>query len=213
MRILIYGFGPYRQFRVNVTEQIVRGLPRRRGLKKLVFPVRFHKRQFISAVESFRPDVVLGLGQCSKGRVLRIETRATNRRRKTKSEQPRPIVRTGAPKLFTSLKLNLASHARSSRNAGDYVCNFSMYVMMDFIERRNLPVLYGFVHVPRDYDPNKALRILRRAVERSKSRVQRSRPERRSIRSSSSKGLALARAPSSERRFKVRFKLVERGKG
>ena len=50
MRILIYGFRPYRQFHDNVTEKIVSSLPKRRGLKKIVFAVRFHKSQFTGAV-------------------------------------------------------------------------------------------------------------------------------------------------------------------
>jgi pyroglutamyl-peptidase len=172
MRILLYGFGPYRQFHDNVTEKIVRALPKRRGLKKIVFPVRFHKSQFTGAVEKFRPDVVLGLGQCSTGRVLRMETRAVNQWRSTTDQKPRPIVRTGSPKLFTNLKLNLARPARVSKDAGDYVCNYSMYVIIDLIKRRRLPVRYGFVHVPCRYDPKIALRVLRRALASSKFKVQ-----------------------------------------
>jgi len=164
MRILIYGFGPYRQFHENVTEKIVRSLPKRRGLEKIVFAVRFHKRQFTGAVEKFRPDVVLGLGQCSSGRVLRMETGAANRRRDSMDQKPRPIVRGGPPKLFTNFNLNLARQARVSNGAGDYVCNYSMYVMLDYIKRRKLPVLYGFVHVPRRYDPKKVLRLLRQTL-------------------------------------------------
>jgi len=171
MRILIYGFGPYHQFRDNVTEKIVRALPKRRGLKKIVFPVRFHKGQFTGAVEQFRPDVILGLGQCSTGRVLRIETRAVNRLRNTKNEQPKPIVRAGSPELYPDLQLDLAGRARMSRDAGDYVCNFSMYVMLDHIKRLRLPILYGFVHVPCRYDQKLAQRALRGAMDRSKFRT------------------------------------------
>ncbi|HEY7557777.1 MAG TPA: hypothetical protein VIH18_23495 [Candidatus Binatia bacterium] len=172
MRVLIYGFGPYRQFPDNVTEKIVRALPKQRGLKKIVFPVSFDKSQFTGAVEKFRPDVVLGLGQCSTGRVLRMETRAINQRRNAADQKPRPIVRAGSPKFFTNLKLNLARHARVSKDAGDYVCNYSMYVIIDFIKRRSLPVRYGFIHVPCRYDPKIALRVLRRAIDGSKFKVQ-----------------------------------------
>ena len=164
MRILIYGFGPYRQFHDNVTEKIVSSLPKRRGLEKIVFAVRFHKSQFTGAVEKFRPDIVLGLGQCSRGRFLRMEIRAANRRRNSTDQKPRPIVRGGPPKLFTNLNLNLARQARVSNDAGDYVCNYSMYVMLDYIKRRKLPVLYGFVHVPRAYDPCKAVRVLENCI-------------------------------------------------
>jgi pyrrolidone-carboxylate peptidase len=107
MRILIYGFGPYGQFRDNVTEKIVRALPKRCGLKKIVFPVRFHKGQFTSVIKDFRPDVVLGLGQCSRGSLLRHERRAVNRRRNSKDEKPRSIMRAGAPRLFTSVGFHI----------------------------------------------------------------------------------------------------------
>jgi pyroglutamyl-peptidase len=179
MRILIYGFGPYRQFRDNVTATVVRRLPRQRGLRKIVFPVRFHKAQFIRVLKDFRPDVVLGLGQCSGGRVLRQERRALNRRRNFKSEKPRSIIKAGPLKIFTNLELNLGRHARISRHAGDYVCNFSMYVMLDYIKRRQLPALYGFVHVPHDYDPEKAVTVLGRALTGSKFKVQGSRSKLR----------------------------------
>ena len=164
MRIIVYGFGPYRRYRDNVSEKILRAWPRQRGLKKIVFPVRFNKSQFTDAVQSFRPDAVLGLGQCSRGRLLRMETSAKNRRRDGGDVNPRPIVRGGAPKLFPDLRLSLRGHGRLSRDAGDYVCNYSMYVILDFIKRQRLPVRFGFIHVPRRYDAEKALRTLRRAV-------------------------------------------------
>jgi hypothetical protein len=55
--------------------------------------------------------------------------------------------------------------------------------MLDYIKRRKLPVIYGFVHVPCRYDPKKVLRLLRRALASSKFNVQGSTPERRSRRS------------------------------
>jgi pyrrolidone-carboxylate peptidase len=47
-----------------------------------------------------------------------------------------------------------------------------MYVMLDYIRRRKLPVLYGFVHVPHDYDVKHALSVLHRAISSSKFNVQ-----------------------------------------
>ena len=165
-RVLVYGFGVYRGFAANVTETILRRLPRRRGLKKIVFPVRFHRGQFVRAVKAHDPDVILGLGQCSKGKKLRIESQALNRRRQDKNEKAKPIVRGGARQLSTNLRLGLGSRARSSSNAGDYVCNFSMYVIQDYLRRRRASTRYGFVHVPYDYDPRKAMRILVKAIDR-----------------------------------------------
>jgi pyrrolidone-carboxylate peptidase len=164
MRVLIYGFGPYRQFQNNVTESIVRMFPKRRGMNKIVFPVRFHRSQFIGAIEKNNPDVILGLGQCSRGRLLRIESTAVNKKRKSKSEKATAIVAHGAKELTTALNFSLRRQARSSKNAGDYVCNYSMYVILDFIRRRNLATRFGFVHIPHDYDPRKALRFLVKAI-------------------------------------------------
>ena len=165
-RILVYGFGPYRQFNDNVTAKVLREVPNRRWLKKAVFPVKFQRRQFIQAVEKFTPDVILGLGQCSRGRLLRIETQAINKRRSGKNEKARPIVRGGAPKLFTDLRPELGRPARHSRNAGDYVCNFSMYVILETLRRRQLAIRYGFIHIPCDYDLGRAAALVDSALVR-----------------------------------------------
>jgi pyroglutamyl-peptidase len=162
MRLLIYGFGPYGEFQENITEKILRRLPRRSGLRKIVFPVRFHKRQFINAVKNHEPDVILGLGQCSRGQRLRIESRAKNRKRNSPKEKARPIIAGGPQRLRTNLKLAL--NGQSSNNAGEYVCNYSMYVMLHFIKRHRLPIRYGFIHIPYTYDHKRAVRLLAKAV-------------------------------------------------
>jgi pyroglutamyl-peptidase len=163
-RILVYGFGPYRQFKDNVTAKVLREVPNRRWLKKAVFLVKFQRSQFIQAVEKFTPDVILGMGQCSRGRLLRIETRAINKRRSSKKEKARQIVPRGAPKLISNCRLQLKGHARRSCNAGDYVCNYSMYVILDFLKRRQLPIRFGFVHIPSRYDVMKAARLLEKTI-------------------------------------------------
>jgi pyroglutamyl-peptidase len=164
MRILVYGFGPYRNFQFNITESIVRKLPRRHRLQRIIFPVKFNKRQFLESIQECKPDVVLGLGQCSRGRRLRIEAQAVNRRRHNKWEKARPIVAGGALRLRTHLRFNLGPRARLSQNAGDYVCNYSMYVILDFLKRRRAPIRFGFIHVPRGYDAAMAVRILAKEI-------------------------------------------------
>ena len=166
MRLLMYGFGPYREFSDNITEKILQRFSRRNGLKKIVFPVRFHKGQFVNAVKKHKPDIILGLGQCSRGQRLRIESRAKNRKRNTPNEKARPIVAGGSARLRTNLKLALSGE--SSNNAGEYVCNYSMYVMLHFITRHRLPIRYGFVHIPYRYDSKRAVRLLAQAVGKLK---------------------------------------------
>ena len=164
MRLLIYGFGPYRHFQDNITEKIVRRLPRQAGRKKIVFPVKFHKVQFVNAIKQHRPDLILGLGQCSHGERLRIEAQAVNRRRNGSDDKARPILAGGSPSLKTSLRLAFGPQGRASNKAGEYVCNYSMYIILDFIKRRRLPIRFGFVHIPHSYEYRKAMRLVEKAI-------------------------------------------------
>jgi pyroglutamyl-peptidase len=169
MRVLIYGFGPYRQFQQNVTEKILRRLPKQRQLTKIIFPVKFHKRQFTDAIKHFTPDVILGLGQCSGGRRLRIEERAVNKRRASPTAAAKPIVTGGAHALSTNLQLSFGRAAEQSRSAGDYVCNYSMYIMLNFLKRHRLSTPYAFIHIPHDYDKEKARHVLLKTLRRLSS--------------------------------------------
>jgi pyroglutamyl-peptidase len=153
-RILLYGFGPYRQFRDNITAKIIRSLPPQPGLKKVVFPVRFHRKQFVDALERLKPDIVIGLGQSSR-RSIDVEAQAANRRRARPADAPKLVSPRGPARLRTTLTLKLGRQARKSSNAGDYVCNFSMYVMLDHIRCNRLDTPYGFIHVPHDGDEKK----------------------------------------------------------
>jgi pyroglutamyl-peptidase len=169
MRVLVYGFGPYKQFKSNITQEIVRKIPRSAGLKKIVFPVRFDKNQFIAAIAKHRPDVILGLGQCGSGKYLRIERRAVNRRRNSKEEKGRAIRRRGPRWLRPTLRLEKRAFGRravTSSNAGDYVCNFSMYVLLDHLQRNHGGARYGFIHIPHDYDRGRASRLVTKVIER-----------------------------------------------
>lgn len=160
MRLLIYGFGPYKQFRENITEKILRRLPARMGLKKAIFPVRFQKRQFIEALKKHKPEIILGLGQTSRSRRLKIERRAVNRRREEKGDRARPIRAGGRKWLATSLRWNRGRQAGISYDAGDYVCNYSIYVILDYLKRRRLPTRFGFIHIPHDYSVSRARRFV-----------------------------------------------------
>ncbi len=165
MRLLIYGFGPYRQFDENITEKVVKALPETRGLKKIVFPVRFHRTQFTHAVKKYRPDVILGLGQSSRRRRLSIEKRAANRMRKKIRGRLEPVVSGGAKWLRTTLALKNGPGGRFSNDAGDYVCNYSMYVILDHLKREGLQTSFGFIHIPHRCSPAKARRYVQRIVQ------------------------------------------------
>lgn len=163
--ILLYGFGPYREFGSNITAKIVKSLPPHPGLKKVVFPVRFHRGQFVDAITRIKPHMVLGLGQSSRRRID-VEEQALNHRRARRTDKPRMISRGGPKRLKTTLRLRVGRQAGRSSNAGDYVCNFSMYVMLDHIRRRGLDVRYGFLHIPHDCDQRKATGLVQKILQR-----------------------------------------------
>jgi pyroglutamyl-peptidase len=162
-RILLYGFGPYRQFRDNITARILELLPPQPGLMKVVFPVRFHRRQFIQALDRYKPDIVLGLGQSTRKKI-EVEMRAANRKRGAKNAGARPIAARGPRWLPTTLRLTLGRAVRSSKDAGDYVCNYSMYVMLDHIRRRGQKTRYGFIHIPFDRPRRASTKLIARAI-------------------------------------------------
>ncbi|MEX0803582.1 MAG: hypothetical protein WD688_09745 [Candidatus Binatia bacterium] len=164
MRILIYGFAPYKQFRDNITEKIIKALPSQPGLKKMVFPARFHKGQFIEALKKHRLDGIIGLGQCTR-RKIEVESRAVNRKRTRQTDPGKPIRHNGPRFLPTTLEIKLRRQVGSSNNAGDYVCNYSMYVILDNISRKALEVRFGFIHIPHDCNLCKATEIVAAAIK------------------------------------------------
>ncbi len=160
VRLLIYGFGPYKQFNDNITEEILRRLPVKDGVKKVVFPVRFQKKQFIEALKKYKPEVILGLGQTSRSKRVKIERRAVNRRRESRDGQARPIISGGSKWLSATLRLKRDSQAKISYDAGDYVCNYSMYVILDYLKRHRFSTRFSFVHIPYDYSVSRARRFV-----------------------------------------------------
>src|SRR6185295_16583529 len=163
VRVLVYGFGPYRNFSENVTAQIIESLAPRPGLRKINFPVRFYRKQFVDALRKPMPLMVLGLGQSARPRI-EVETRAINRRRLSKSSAPRPISPGGETWLPATMPLAVTRPAAKSINAGDYVCNFSMYVMLEELERQEHHGGFSFVHIPFDHDLTAACRYVELVV-------------------------------------------------
>jgi len=163
MRLLVYGFGPYRDFRNNITETIIKTLPSLPGLRTAIFPVRFNRRQFTDVLERHKPDHVIGLGQCMRDRI-EVESRATNRKRATKSGPVNAIRRSGPKFLPTTLDIDLGSEVGHSDTAGDYVCNYSIYVILEYISRGGSDCRFGFLHIPHDIDFEDGAAVVMRAI-------------------------------------------------
>jgi pyrrolidone-carboxylate peptidase len=62
-------------------------------------------------------------------------------------------------------KSAIGERAKISYDAGDYVCNFSMYVILDYLRRHRQDARFGFVHVPHYYDLKRAAGFLRKLLK------------------------------------------------
>lgn len=167
--MLLYGFGPYRQFAENITAKIIDSLPPAAGFERVIFPVRFHRGQFVQAIQQHSPEVILGLGQ-SRRRHMELEARAINRRRARPTAPGRPIRAHGPLWLEATTRLRRNRALRRSTYAGDYVCNFSLYILLDAIRREELPIECGFVHIPHDFPIRKATRAVEAMVRQLRRR-------------------------------------------
>ena len=107
-----------------------------RNVFKEVFEVRFSRRMFENTFETVRPDVILGLGQHPRAHKLRIE------RRTYKRDHP-------AQARFVNLSLPHTSETTVAYDAGNYVCNYSMWVSTTWCLQNN--ARSGFLHIPKDY--------------------------------------------------------------
>jgi pyrrolidone-carboxylate peptidase len=178
-RVLIYGFGPYLDFATNITATAIRKIAPRKGLKKIIFPVRFSRVQFVQAIKRHRPDIVLGLGQCAVGKRFRIERQALNRRRNARQTHPVPIDRSGPKRLSVTLRLDGDRDTRPSRNAGIYVCNYSMYIMLHYLRSHHLPTRFGFIHIPHGFARARVVKYLENILGRLQPRSSSSSGRRR----------------------------------
>ena len=149
-RILIYGFGPYQQYTSNITEALLCDMRLPRNVFKKVFEVRFSRCMFENTFEMVQPDVILGLGQHPRARKLRIE------RRTHKRDHP-------AQARFVNLSLPRTSETTVTYDAGNYVCNYSMWVSMAWCLQNDARC--GFLHIPKDYSMKRLEKYVRCVIE------------------------------------------------
>lgn len=164
-RVLLYGFVPFGKYRTNVSEQSIRLLPKMAGVRAVVLPVRFDRAQFLREIVRFRPTHILGLGQCPRGKKIRVERRAVNVMKDIGSS-PRPIDPRSSPAVALAWKISLSPAMRASWNAGTYVCNYSMYVIARAVEQSS--AVSAFLHIPARVDPKLAVKEILRIISQQK---------------------------------------------
>ena len=163
VKILVFGFKPYRNYKENITEKIVKRFKNRKNLYTAVLPVRFDKKIFLKAMEKHKPDVMLGLGMRPGAKKIRIERRAKNIMRRSGGKRPRKIEKDGPQYRLVNLKLKPGKTARITYDAGDYVCNFSIYILSGIAKKKG--IRFAFLHIPKDYNIKKVIKFIEEKIK------------------------------------------------
>lgn len=170
LRILITGFGPFPGAPYNPTPELVERLvglrrPLFADVERLghVFDVSYQTvdRELPDLIASYRPDALLMFGLAARTTHLRVEIRARNAVSMLWPDASGAKLRTGQIEpgaharlfgLHTTRLLRAALgtgiDARSSRDAGRYLCNYLAFRAHQVASAATGPALAAFVHVP-----------------------------------------------------------------
>jgi pyroglutamyl-peptidase len=166
--VLVTGFGSFPGARVNPTSAILTRLDQHRGrlarlgivLEMRIFPVIYDAIEPALAAHAgtLRPDAILHLGLAGRRRTISVETRAINHAGPLHPDaarrRPAQTIFAGGPSVlratYPASRILHAIRARGipakgSIDAGDYVCNTTLYLTL----AHQYAPLAGFLHVPR----------------------------------------------------------------
>ena len=170
LRILITGFGPFPGAPFNPTQPLVARLTQLRRpafsdveLISHIFHVTYSTvdRQLPELIARYRPSALLMFGLADRTAHVRIETRARNAVTTLFPDADRNRARKGSiasgadammfgPHAAKLLRAAVATgiDARTSRNAGSYLCNYLSWRAIEAVDSKRGPRLAAFVHVP-----------------------------------------------------------------
>lgn len=169
MKILISGFEPFGDSPINPTqellERIAEDLFEDIEVHTLLLPVRYDDcaNRLLEETERLRPDAVIACGLAAGRTAVTPERIAINMKDTEsyadnggRSPQDESIREGGPDGLFTTLpirqiveELRAANIPSSiSNTAGTYICNNTMYALLDSLQQKEEKALAGFVHFP-----------------------------------------------------------------
>lgn len=167
MKILVTGFDPFGGEKINPALEAVKGLAdtiKGAEIKKLEIPTVFGKSADVvkAAIEEFKPDYVLNIGQAGGRFAISPERVAINvddaRIADNEGNQPIDVAikEDGEAAYFTQLPVKAMVTAikkagvpgEVSNTAGTFVCNHIMYQAQYMIHKNYPEIKGGFIHVP-----------------------------------------------------------------
>ncbi|MBT2637648.1 pyroglutamyl-peptidase I [Bacillus sp. ISL-39] len=172
MKILISGFEPFGKMKINPTEELLLEAEmfeiENVEISTILLPVNYDEcaEVLIKKIDDTQPDVVISCGLAA-GRTAITPERIGINMKDTGSGDPYPdnkgniptdemIDEEGPDGLFATLPnrqieknlkgLNIP--AAVSNSAGTFICNNTLYSVLNHIRKNNLPIKAGFIHFP-----------------------------------------------------------------
>lgn len=172
MKILVSGFEPYGEMTVNPTQRLaeeatefdIEGVE----VRSVLLPVNYDEclERLVEEIERVSPDVVISCGLYPGRTAVTLERVGLNAK-DTMADDPiadnrgrrpvdEPVNSEGPDALFSMLpyrriveKLKAAGiPAFVSNSAGTYICNNTLYGLLDHVRMNGLSIVAGFVHFP-----------------------------------------------------------------
>ncbi len=167
-KLLITGFDPFGGESVNPASEVVMELDGKEindcEIIAEEIPTVYGEsaEKVKELIDEVEPDVVLHIGQASGTHGIRVERVALNiddaRIEDNEGNQPEDevIVDDGPTAYWTTIPTRMivekVKDARIpsylSYSAGTFVCNHLIYSTANYVEENDLPIHYGFIHVP-----------------------------------------------------------------
>lgn len=167
MKILVTGFDPFGEDKINPAIESVKKLPDEiKGVKiiKLEIPTVYMKslEKIDEAIKEYNPDVILSIGQAGGRPDITVERVGINvddyRIKDNEGNQPidTKIYDDGENAYFSNLPIkaiveNIRKNnipASISNTAGTFVCNHVLYGVQYLLDKKYPSKKSGFIHIP-----------------------------------------------------------------
>ncbi|MEH7886578.1 pyroglutamyl-peptidase I [Bacillus sp. JJ1609] len=172
MKILISGFEPFGKMSINPTEELLKEAEKFAiedvEITTILLPVNYDEcaEKLIAKMDEIQPNFVISCGLAA-GRTAITPERIGINVKDTGSGDPYPdnrgnvpvdemIDKDGPDGLFSTLPIrhiekNLKAEqipAAISNTAGTFICNNTLYAVLNHIRKNNLAIKAGFIHFP-----------------------------------------------------------------
>ncbi|NMO97833.1 pyroglutamyl-peptidase I [Paenibacillus lemnae] len=176
MKLLVSGFEPFGGSLINPTEGLIRDLQKmafaNAEIRIILLPVHFDECAdlLLSEIRTWQPDAVIACGVAAGRTAITPERIAVNLKdiaadapypdNRGARPQDEPIDPEGPDGLFTKLPVRRMVQqmkeagipAAISYSAGTFICNNTMYAVLNDIRQYDRKILGGFVHFPASTD-------------------------------------------------------------